>query len=129
MRPARVLLSLAVASLLPACGLPFVDEGISCTDEFIASTRITVVDSEGTVQDDARVTFVHEGQPATDAWCAHPGVVAGSCVAWETPDEGGAYRIRATSADGQRTVEKRVEVEANACHVEETVPVELVLPD
>ncbi len=129
MRPARVLLSLAATSLLSACGLPFVDEGISCTDEFIASTRITVVDSGGAVQDDARVTFVHEGQSETDAWCAHPGIVAGSCVEWETPDEGGTYVLRATSADGQRTAQKQVEVDADVCHVEETVPVQLVLPD
>ncbi len=126
MRTVRVLLSLAATSLLPACGaLSFGDT--DCTTEFIASTRTTVVNGRGEPQRDARVTFTVDDGPVQDAWCAH-GAQQG-CEAWETPDQQGTFVLRATSADGQRRVEKEVDVPGDACHAERTVPVQLVLPD
>jgi hypothetical protein len=125
-------LSIAATSLLPACGLPFGDLETDCTTEFIASTRTTVVNTRGEPQRDARVTFTWDGGSEQEAWCTDgtstPSAGPG-CAAWETPGPQGTYVLRATSADGQRRAEQRVEVPGDECHAERTVPVELVLPD
>jgi hypothetical protein len=129
-RPIRVLLSLAATSLLPACGALSLGD-VSCTDEFIASTRTTVVNARGEPQRDARVTFSVDGGPEQDAWCVGGSQASGGlgCDAWETPDQKGTFVLRATSADGQRRVEQQLNVPGDECHAEETVPVQFVLPD
>ncbi|HZI13894.1 MAG TPA: hypothetical protein VE153_26190, partial [Myxococcus sp.] len=76
-------------------------------------------------------TFSVDSGPEQDAWCAGGSQAPGGlgCEAWETPDQQGTFVLRATSADGQRRVEKEVGVPGDECHAEKTVPVQLMLPD
>ncbi len=125
LKPSVLLPLIAATSLLSGCE----PAGVACTLEFIPSTRVTVVDPRGEVVDDARVTFTHDDGASREASCATPSLVKGSCMAWETPDLNGTYVLRATSADGQRSVQQQVEVAGDLCHVDGTVAVQLVLPD
>jgi hypothetical protein len=105
-----VLLSLS--SLISACGA-----ALGCTDIFIPAVSVTVKDAQGNVLKDARVTFSLDGGAMTDAGCFNP-VTGGGCELWNTPDQPGEYLIRATSADGSRTAEQRIEVDGDECHAD-----------
>jgi len=119
----RLALLLTTAALLPACS-PL----ISCTDEFRPGARVTVVDSQGRPQPDARVTYSWGDGPELPADCVTD-LTGTGCMAWQAgPDEPGTLVIKATSADGARKTEKRLSVSGDLCHVD-TEQVQLTLPD
>jgi hypothetical protein len=123
MHPLRLAVLLATTALLPACS-PF----ISCSDEFRPGARVTVVDSQGRPQPDARVTYIWADGPELPASCV-PGTTGTECREWQAgPDEPGTLVIKATSADGTRKAEKRLSVTGGLCHVD-TEQVRLTLPD
>jgi hypothetical protein len=133
MRLRPVCLLLAMSAVLPACGQPWQPIGPiekACTLESRASVVVTVVDTKGTVQRDARVTFTLDGGPEQQALCN--GSLSGTpppCDRWvPTYEQGGQYVITATSADGSSTAQARVTVREDECHVQ-TETVQLTLPD
>jgi hypothetical protein len=120
----RFLLSavlLLAASVLPACS-----PTVACTDIFIPAVTVTVVNSQGSVQRDARVFFSVDGGALQEAVCA--GSPGSGCDSWHTPDKAGDYLLRATSADGSRSVERRLLVDGDECHAEGQ-NLTLTLPD
>jgi hypothetical protein len=135
MRLRRAALLLAVSAVLPACGLPDYGEGgelrNACTLEARPSVRVTVVDPQGNLKRDARVTYTRDGSPVQQAECFSPSNGAGGCERWWTEyEQPGLFVITATSADGQRTVRQQVTVTetADKCHVL-TETVQLTLPN
>jgi hypothetical protein len=135
MRLHRAALLLAVSAVLPACGLPESWEPGElrsvCTLESRPSAGVTVVDTQGNLQRDARVTYTRDGGPVRQAECFNPSNGAGGCERWFTePEQPGVFVITATSADGQHTVQQQVTVTEteDKCHVI-TETVQLTLPD
>lgn len=119
----RSALLVAVAALPPACSPPY-----ACTEEFRPSARVTVVDSQGRPQPNARVTYIRGDEPERQAECVPVTTSAGCDEWWAGPDEPGTLLIKATSADGTRTAEKSISVSGDMCHVN-TEQVQLTLPD
>lgn len=118
-------LLLAVSAVLSACARP---ESL-CTLEARAAVQVTVVDTQGGIQRDARVTFTLEGGPEEQALCNGGSQTGGQCDRWVTSYErAGKYVITATSADGTRTARTQVTVSEDECHVK-TETVRLTLPD
>ena len=116
---------LAVSAVLPACGLA----SDYCTLEARPSVQVTVVDTRGNPQRDARVTFTRDGGPERLALCDGSHQTQGSCDSWVTEyEEPGEFVITATSADGKRRVRQQVSVGEDECHVH-TETVRLTLPD
>ena len=116
---------LATAALLTACGPEYVD----CSLEARSSVQVTVVDSRGRPQRDARVTFTLEGGPEQQALCNGGRSTPGDCDAWVTAyEQPGSYVVTATSADGTRSTRQDVTVQKDTCHVL-TETVTLTLPD
>jgi hypothetical protein len=109
MRSTLFAVLLAVGCPLVACS-PSVD----CPDIFIPAVTVTVVNSQGSVQKDARVSFSVNGGPLREAVCN--GSQASGCDTWHTLGESGDYFLRATSADGSRFVEQRLHVDGDECH-------------
>lgn len=101
---------LSGASLLSACSGP-----LGCTDIFVAAVSVTVKDAQGSILKDARVAFSLDGAAMKDASCFSP-ETGGGCELWGTPDQPGDYLVRATSADGSRTAEQRIQVDGDGCH-------------
>ncbi|HEX8818734.1 MAG TPA: hypothetical protein VF794_02310 [Archangium sp.] len=119
----RLAVLLTATSLLPACFSP-----LDCTEEFRPSVQVKVVDSQGRPQPDARVTYVQDDHPEQQAQC-QPAIGATGCEEWWAGlDEPGSFVIKATSADGTRTAERRVTVGGDLCHAN-TEQVRLTLPD
>ncbi|WP_257457672.1 Ig-like domain-containing protein [Archangium lipolyticum] len=117
---------LAVSALLPACEVPISEY---CTLEARPSVQVTVVDAQGNPQRDARVTFTRDGGPEQQAQCnGGRDPQQGNCDTWVTEYERpGQFVIKATSADGQRSVQQQVTVTEDECHVR-SESVKLVLP-
>jgi hypothetical protein len=125
MRLHHACLLLAVSAVLPACARP----DSFCTLEARAAVQVTVVDTQGSIQRDARVTFTLEGGPEEQALCNGGYQPGGQCDHWVTSYErAGEYVITATSADGTRTARKQVRVSEDECHVK-TETVRITLPD
>jgi hypothetical protein len=125
MRLRHACLLLAVSAVLPACARP---ESV-CTLEARAAVQVTVVDTRGGIQRDARVTFTVDGGPEEQALCNGSTPSGGQCDRWVTSYErAGEYVITATSADGTRTARTQVRVGEDECHVK-TESVQLTLPD
>lgn len=133
-RPSREhLLLIALAAVLlavatPACA-PDPDPD-PCPAIIYPSVRVTVVDPTGAVVQDARVTAVVDGKPATSVSCVPDGL-ASPCPSWQINDAGRAYVVRATYADGTGAVEKNVEVIQRGslqCSNPDTQSIEIALP-
>jgi hypothetical protein len=111
--PLRLILAaffLSLASLLSACIGP-----IGCTDLFAPAVVVTVKDAQGNTLADARVAYSLDGAAMKDADCFNP-VDSGGCEQWNTPDQPGDYLVRASSADGSRSAEQRIQVDGDGCH-------------
>ncbi len=135
MRFRRAALLLAVSVVLPACGQPESEErveiGSYCTLELRASVGVTVVDTQGNLLRDSRVTYTRDGGPVQQAECFSPSNGAEGCERWFMGrEQPGMFVITATSADGQRTVQQQVTVTEtpDKCHVI-TEYVQLTLPN
>lgn len=101
---------LLAASLITGCSGP-----VACTDVFIPAVAVTVKDAQGNALKDARVTYSLDGAAMKDASCFNL-ETDGSCALWSTPDQPGDYLVHATSSDGSRTAEQRVQVDGDECH-------------
>lgn len=128
----RVLPLLALLPLF-ACGLEFPgydgDGTVECTLEARSSVQVTVVDSRGRPQRDARVTFTLDGGAEQEALCDGGSGQKGDCSSWVTAyEQAGDYLITATSAEGTRTARRQVTVTRDLCHVKGE-SVTLTLPD
>ncbi|WP_309894848.1 hypothetical protein [Archangium sp.] len=119
----RLAVLFTTAALLPACSPP-----IACTEEYRPAVQITVVDTQGRRQPDARVTYVRGDEPERQAECVPLTTGTGCDQWWAGPDEPGSFVITARSADGTRTVKQSVSVEGDLCHAD-TELVRLTLPD
>jgi hypothetical protein len=120
----RLAVLFATTALLPACFPPY-----ECTEEYRPAVQITVVDSQGRRQPDARVTYVRGDEPERQAECVPTATTGTGCDQWWAgPDEPGSFVITARSADGTRTVKQSVEVSGDLCHAN-TELVRLTLPD
>jgi hypothetical protein len=109
----RFILSAALlfaASLFTSCNAP-----LACTEILISAVTVTVKDAQGNVLKDARVTYSLDGASMKDASCFNP-EMGGGCAQWSTPDQAGDYLVRATSSDGSRTAEQRIQVDGDECH-------------
>ena len=109
----RVILSAVLlfgASLLSACS-----GELFCTDIFVSAVSVTVKDAQGNILKDARVAYSLDGAAMEDAACFSP-ETGGGCELWSTRDQPGDYLVRATSADGSRTAEQRIQVDGDECH-------------
>jgi hypothetical protein len=125
MRLLAALPVLTVLSLVSACSPPRL---ITCTLESRASVSVTVVDTQGNPQPDARVTFTRNGGPEQQALCLRNDQPSG-CDAWVAEyEQPGEFLVTATSADGARKVQQGVVVDEDECHVL-TQTVRLTLPD
>jgi hypothetical protein len=125
MRLRHASLLLAVSAMLPACASP----DTFCTLEARAAVQVTVMDTRGGIQRDARVTFTVDGGPEEQALCNGGSQTGGQCDRWVAGYErAGEYVITATSADGTRTARTQVRVGEDECHVK-TETVQLTLPD
>ncbi|MCY1083578.1 Ig-like domain-containing protein [Archangium lansingense] len=122
----RIAAILTLSAVLSACSNP--DETF-CTLEARASVQVSVVDTKGNPQRDARVTFTLDGGAEQQALCNGSEQAQGNCDTWVTGyEQPGDYVITATSADGQRTARQSVSVTEDECHVQ-TQTVTLKLPD
>ncbi|WP_224245528.1 Ig-like domain-containing protein [Hyalangium gracile] len=101
---------LCAASLFTGCSEP-----LACTEIFIPAVSVTVKDAQGNVLKDARVTYSLDGAAMKDASCINS-EMGGGCAQWSTPDQPGDYLVRATSSDGSRTAEQRLQVDGDECH-------------
>ncbi len=126
MRLRHACLLLVISAVLPACARP----DSFCTLEARAAVQVTVVDTQGGILRDARVTFTVDGGPEEQALCNGSQLqTAPPCDRWVTGYErAGEYVITATSADGTRTARTQVTVSEDECHVK-TETVRLTLPD
>lgn len=127
MRSVRSLLVLAASLALSACSPPGGDS--YCTLEARASVRVTVEDSAGNLQRTAHVSYIRDSDPEQDATCVDASGSPTGCGIWVAGWElAGDFLITATSADGTRTAQQQVHVDADECHVL-TQTVKLTLPD
>jgi hypothetical protein len=101
---------LLAASLFTGCSGP-----LACTDVFIPAVAVTVKDAQGNILKEAHVTYSLDGAAMKDASCFTP-EMGGGCAQWSTPDQPGDYLVRATSSDGSRTAEQRIQVGGDECH-------------
>ena len=123
MRCLRLAVLFATTALLPACFPAY-----ECTEEYRPAVQITVVDTQGRRQPDARVTYVRGDEPERQAECVPVTTGTGCDQWWAGPDEPGSFVITARSADGTRTVQQSVAVTGDLCHAN-TELVRLTLPD
>jgi hypothetical protein len=120
------LLAAAAASLLVACGPPF----MVCNEIAEVAVAVRVVDSSGAMVMDAVVTYTLDQGPEEQAECFLPlGSSTSQCKEWAAGyEQPGTYTVTATSADGTRRATQTVSVKGGACEVY-TQQVQLMLPD
>jgi hypothetical protein len=123
MRALVTAVLLVASSQLSACG----SSVFGCTDVLVSAVSVTVVNSRGEAQKDARVMFSHDGGSMKEAECFSPDA-NGGCDSWAIFEDTGDYLVRATSADGSRSAQAEVEVDGDGCHpISEQL--KLTLPD